>query len=101
MILALFVSAVSAGYLGGPAIATYAAAPAITTYAAAPAVVRTAPLLAAPAVAPVVAHTPVAYAAPAVVRSPVYAAPYALGARAIIGWTRLTWCYAEYNRLST
>ena len=85
MILALFVSAVSAGYLGAPAIATYAAAPAITTYAAAPAVLRTAPVLAAPAVAPVVAPAPLAYAAPAVVKSPVLASPYGFGARAIIG----------------
>jgi hypothetical protein len=84
VILALFVSAVSAGYLGAPAIATYAAAPAITTYAAAPAVVRTAPVLAAPAVAPVVAQAPLAYAGPAVVRSPLLASPYAYGARTII-----------------
>jgi hypothetical protein len=85
VILALFVSAVSAGYIGAPAIATYAAAPAFTTYAAAPAVVRTAPVLAAPAVTPVVAPAHVAYAAPAVVKSPVYAAPYAFGAHAIVG----------------
>jgi hypothetical protein len=85
VILAVFVSAVSAGYLGAPAIATYAAAPAIATYAAAPAVVRTAPVLAAPAVAPVVAPGPLAYAGPAVVGSPVLGAPYAYGTRAIIG----------------
>ena len=85
VILALFVSAVSAGYIGAPAIATYAAAPAIATYAAAPAVVGHAPVLAAPAVASVVAPAPLAYAAPAVVKSPVLAAPYPLASSHILG----------------
>ncbi|PSN45903.1 hypothetical protein C0J52_20522, partial [Blattella germanica] len=77
VILALAISAASAGLIGAPAVATYAAGPAVVGAGyAAPAVVGAA--YAAPAVAPVAYAAPAVHAAPFVARAPVVvAAPVA------------------------
>jgi hypothetical protein len=80
VLLPLFFAAVSAGYLGAPAIATYAAAPVATSYANTYKVSVKAPVLAAAA--------PVAYAAPLTYAAPAVAAPIAYGAPTLFHWMK-------------